>query len=137
MVQIIKAVAGIDAGKIASALSAACNDVYGSGTRLNTHVTAVFGGFAVPDLRKGAEGLLNALSLFPQTLTSANEMTSFVSTVVWESVCLSQTKEAKPDPSLGQWYGRGYIQLTGQANYNAFAKAINRNDILTNPGKIN
>ena len=58
---------------------------------------------------------------------------------VGESLCLSHTSEIC---AIGSgcaeniFYGRGYIQLTGQANYQAYANFIKRQDIMTNPNLV-
>lgn len=40
------------------------------------------------------------------------------------------------DGDGGLFFGRGLIQLTGRANYTSFSKAIQNNEILTNPSLV-
>jgi hypothetical protein len=57
--------------------------------------------------------------------------------VLWETICLTTKTEACGENcSDVPFQGRGYIQLTGQANYQEFANYINDQSIISNPNQV-
>ncbi|KAJ3351585.1 hypothetical protein HDU91_006110 [Kappamyces sp. JEL0680] len=130
--------------ELSSLVSATCNAHYGASTLLGKHIRGVFGNLGVtlpplPDYSTQLLGLQQAIKLFPSTFQTQEEFSAFLANVLWESICLSQVSELCTGGSgcpEKVYYGRGYIQLTGEANYQAFADYINRQDIMSNPDLV-
>ncbi|TPX54308.1 chitinase [Chytriomyces confervae] len=135
------------AAALITSLGSACNSIYGPDTRLGRHLAGLGISFNSPspaELQSKAEGLARAIELFPGTLQTQSEVVAFVANIVFESICLTAKEEIQclRDPARcvalygEQFWGRGYVQLTGRANYEAFAVAINRPDVVTNPSLV-
>ncbi|KAJ3225961.1 hypothetical protein HDU81_007569 [Chytriomyces hyalinus] len=135
------------AAALITSLGATCNSIYGPDTRLGRHLAGLGISFTVPspaELQNKADGLTRAIQLFPGTLQTQSEVVAFVANIVFESICLTAKEEIQclKDPARcaalygEQFWGRGYVQLTGRANYEAFAGAINRPDVVTNPSLV-
>lgn len=104
------------------------------------------------NISKGKEEYRRALwaAMSKHGITSKNEVAAFLSQIGVESGNLKWTEElasgaayegrrdlGNTQPGDGvRFKGRGLIQLTGRANYTAFAKAMNRPDILQNPSIV-
>lgn len=104
------------------------------------------------NISKGKEEYRRALwaAMAKHGITSKNEVAAFLSQIGVESGNLKWTEElasgaayegrrdlGNTQPGDGvRFKGRGLIQLTGRANYTAFAKAMNRPDILQNPSIV-
>ena len=104
------------------------------------------------NISKGKEEYRRALwtAMAKHGITSKNEVAAFLSQIGVESGNLKWTEElasgaayegrrdlGNTQPGDGvRFKGRGLIQLTGRANYTAFAKAMNRPDILQNPSLV-
>ncbi|KAI8613329.1 hypothetical protein BC830DRAFT_1170351 [Chytriomyces sp. MP71] len=132
---------------LASAIESACSSVFAPTTLLAKHWVGTGDSFTLPTgstLQSKLAGLNAARALFPNTLTSNSELIAFTANILFESVCLTTLIERQcvQDPSRctqlygGSFWGRGYVQLTGQANYASFAAAVNRPDILQNPDLV-
>ncbi|ORY44522.1 lysozyme-like protein [Rhizoclosmatium globosum] len=130
-----------------AAISSICSEYYGSGTLLQRYWYGAGNSFTLPTgsvLDGKIAGLNAALAQFPGTLTTTDEKIAFVANILFESICLSTTEEVQcvKDPGNckgiygDNFWGRGYIQLTGRANYQGFADAVGRQDIMTNPGLV-
>ncbi|KAJ3025426.1 UNVERIFIED_CONTAM: hypothetical protein HDU68_007139 [Siphonaria sp. JEL0065] len=129
------------------AIGSICQQYYGPGTQLQQYWNGVGLGFSLAQgsaLSSKLNGLNAARSLIPNSLDSPNQMTSFLANILFESVCLTGLEEAQcvKDASYcvsiygDNYWGRGYIQLTGRANYQLFANAVNRQDIMANPSLV-
>ncbi|KAI9333418.1 lysozyme-like domain-containing protein [Obelidium mucronatum] len=129
------------------AISSICQQYYGPGTLLERYWTGA--GVSVslatgPVLASKLAGLAAAQRLFPGSLSTAEQLAAFLSSVLFESVCLAATEEAQcvraPAHCGGiygdAFWGRGYVQLTGRANYQRFADAVGRPDIMANPALV-
>ncbi|KAJ3411259.1 potassium channel, sub T, member 1 [Chytridiales sp. JEL 0842] len=146
---------------IGSAFSSACNDVYGNPqSRLMQHINGAGISFAVPTLQSfqaKADGLAEALKLFPGTFSSNTDLASFVANVVWESLCLTAKEEVAclkdPVKCREQYGGEFWYVLSSERsgpsvgarlhpNYRSlqlprfFANAINNQAILSNPSLV-
>ncbi|KAJ3286019.1 hypothetical protein HDU79_006888 [Rhizoclosmatium sp. JEL0117] len=130
-----------------AAISSICSEYYGSGTLLQRYWYGAGNSFTLPTgsvLDGKIAGLNAALAQFPGTLTTTDEKIAFVANILFESICLSTTEEVQCVKDSGNckgiygdnFWGRGYIQLTGRANYQGFADAVGRQDIMTNPGLV-
>ncbi|KAJ3400200.1 hypothetical protein HDU80_007190 [Chytriomyces hyalinus] len=135
------------AAALITSLGSACNSIYGPDTRLGRHLAGLGISFNSPspaELQSKAEGLARAIELFPGTLQTQSEVVAFVANIVFESICLTAKEEIQclRDPARcvalygEQFWGSGFVQLSGRANYEAFAVAINRPDVVTNPSLV-
>lgn len=85
--------------------------------------------------------LCTALKGFGQFARSGNaeqdrrEVAAFFAHVAKETAFLEQTDEAGQPSSSGDFHGRGAIQLTGQANYQAAGDYLQKN-LVANPGQV-
>lgn len=85
--------------------------------------------------------LCTALKGFGQFANSGNaetdkkEIAAFFAHVAKETAFLEQTDEAGQPSSSGDFHGRGAIQLTGQANYQAAGDYLQKN-LVGNPGMV-
>jgi hypothetical protein len=127
-----------EAGALNSVISSVCSQ-YSDATLIGKHVHTVFpSGTVLPPLSSYSAqtaGLINALKSY--SFGSKDEFVAFLANILWESICLSQKEELCRDSCIGgRFHGRGYIQITGEANYRAFANDIGRPDILDNPGIV-
>jgi predicted chitinase len=85
--------------------------------------------------------LCQALQGFGQFAASGNveadkrEVAAFFAHVAKETAFLEQTDEAGQPSNAGDFHGRGAIQLTGQANYQAAGEYLNKN-LVGSPGMV-
>jgi predicted chitinase len=85
--------------------------------------------------------LCTALKGFGQFASSGNaeadkrELAAFFAHVAKETAFLEQTDEAGQASNSGDFHGRGAIQLTGQANYQAAGDYLQKN-LVGNPGMV-
>jgi len=85
--------------------------------------------------------LCTALKGFGQFANSGNadadkrEVAAFFAHVAKETAFLEQTDEAGQPSGSGDFHGRGAIQLTGQANYQAAGDYLQKN-LVGNPGMV-
>lgn len=85
--------------------------------------------------------LCTALKGFGQFASSGNaeadkrEVAAFFAHVAKETAFLEQTDEAGQPSNAGDFHGRGAIQLTGQANYQAAGDYLQKN-LVGNPGMV-
>jgi hypothetical protein len=131
-----------DIAQINKAVGIACR-IYSPETLLGSHVGNVFKsqvvGKTLPPLEDYSSlvrGLEEAILLFGTPFLSKEEFIAFLSNVLYESLCLTTTKETCENACSDQFYGRGFIQLTGRSNYQAFADFVNNQAIMTNPDLI-
>jgi hypothetical protein len=89
----------------------------------------------------GYAALCTALKGFGQFANSGNveadkrEVAAFFAHVAKETAFLEQTDEAGQPSNAGDFHGRGAIQLTGQANYQAAGDYLQKN-LVGNPGMV-
>ncbi len=85
--------------------------------------------------------LCTALKGFGQFANSGNaeadkrEVAAFFAHVAKETAFLEQTDESGQSSTSGDFHGRGAIQLTGQANYQAAGDYLQKN-LVSNPGMV-
>lgn len=85
--------------------------------------------------------LCTALKGFTEFANSGNaeadkrEIAAFFAHVAKESAFLEQTDEGKQPSNAADYHGRGAIQLTGYANYEAAGAALQK-DLVGNPGLV-
>lgn len=85
--------------------------------------------------------LCTALKGFPQFAASGNaendkrEIAAFFAHVAKETAFIEQTDEGKQPSNAADFHGRGAIQLTGQANYQAAGEYLQKN-LVGNPGLV-
>ena len=131
-----------EAPALVSAISSICTTIYGPSTPVGRHVRAVFKDrqMQLPPLASydaQTTGLVSALKENPTLFSSTAEFNAFLSNVLWETICLSTLKESCGSSCADPiYYGRGYIQLTGKSNYEAFATFAKRPDIIQNPDLV-
>jgi hypothetical protein len=117
-----------------TSISTACQ-IYAPATTIGKHIRAVFPSQTLPPLTSyasQASGLVAALKA--DTFGSMEEFNAFLANVLWESICLStKTESCGTSCPDAPYQGRGYIQITGQANYQAFANFVGNQGIMTNP----
>ncbi|ORY44521.1 lysozyme-like protein [Rhizoclosmatium globosum] len=134
----------MDPTGLTQTVSDICNTLYAPGTTLTAYWNGAGLQFTLPSYSAKMSSLAQALTLFPNALPTTDQTVSFLANILFESACLSTKEEAQcvKDPGNcvklygDNYWGRGYIQLTGKANYQAFADAIGRQDVVANPGLV-
>ena len=124
--------------QLATGISLACQ-IYVPESEIGSHIRAIFtSGQSLPPLVSydtQISGLQSALR--SDSFGSLEEFNAFLANVLWESICLTaKTESCGSSCSSAPFQGRGYIQLTGQSNYQAFADYLGRQDIMTNPDQV-
>ncbi|XP_055350766.1 uncharacterized protein LOC129597311 [Paramacrobiotus metropolitanus] len=70
-------------------------------------------------------------------ISTRRELSMFLANIIHESGGLRKKREQHPLPAYGKYYGRGYIQLTWEANYRAASQALYHDDrLLRNPDMV-
>jgi hypothetical protein len=124
--------------QLLNSISTACQ-IYAPETSIGKHIRAVFPSSQyLPPLTSyasQASGLFSALR--KDSFASMEEFNAFIANILWESICLS-TKEESCGSSCpdAPFQGRGYIQITGRANYQEFANFVGNQAIMTNPALV-